>query len=185
MRHPPQLPMTVIVLGAAVWEGGAPSPTLQRRAGHAAALWHRGGVGRIVTTGGIGRHPPAEAIVAARVCMSLGVPEAALRCEDRSTNTFENLAFARPLLPHPPGPVLLVSDRYHLPRAVLIARLMGLRARTSAAPKGTQASVPVRGCRLLREAMALSAAVPVTLWRMAWLRLQRGQGAERDSGRDA
>lgn len=177
MGNDPDTPLSVVVLGAAVWAGGEPSPTLRRRAAHAAALWHRGGVGRIVTTGGIGRHPPSEAQVAARICRDLGVPDAVLRPEERSRNTFENLAFARGLLPDPPGPVVLVSDRYHLPRAWLIARLMGLAARTSAAPRGARSPAPVRALRLLREAFALAAVVPVTVWRMARLRRRQRRGA--------
>lgn len=144
---------TAIVLGAAVWPGGQPSPALRRRAEKAAALYHAGEVAAIVGTGGHGRHPPSEAEVIRDVLTAAGVPESAVTLEDRSRTTRENLAFARALLP-PDEPVLIVSDFWHLPRARLIALRLGLNTRTARADLA--GSAPHRVLRLmLREAGAL------------------------------
>ena len=158
-----------IVLGAAVAPDGAASPTLALRTGHAVALWRSGRVGRIVTTGGVGRHRPAEAVVAAALAREAGVPNGALVIEDGSATTFDNLRCAIALVP-PGAAIVLVSNRWHLPRAWLILRLMGRTARVS----GPAGRAPRRTTcvAILREAIAtpLSAARALR-WRF------RGRGA--------
>ncbi|MGI8747571.1 MAG: YdcF family protein, partial [Deinococcus sp.] len=58
----------------------------------------------------------------------LGVPPARLKAETRSHTTLENLEFSRPLLR---GPVTLVTDEVHAPRALALARALGLDADVS------------------------------------------------------
>ena len=142
-----------IVLGAAVWPGGVPSPTLRRRAETGAALYRAGRVQGLVATGGVGRHPPSEAEVIHDLVTQLGVPDAVVVLEDRSATTQENLANAKALLPEN-TPAIIVSDFWHLPRARLTARRLGLDATGQAPPlKGSNwARVAVA---LLREAIAL------------------------------
>ena len=138
-----------IVLGAAVWPGGAPSPTLRRRAEKAATLYLSGAVSGIVATGAIGRHPPSEARAIRAAVGELGVPESAVTLEETSTTTLENLAHARALLPAGTR-VIIVSDMWHLPRAWLTARRLGLRAGTAAA--SLEGAHPLRVLRAaLRE----------------------------------
>lgn len=168
--------VTLVVLGAAVWPGGVASPSLRRRACHAARLWKGGGVLRIVTTGGVGQHPPAEAEVAAAVLRDAGVPADAILCESRSRSTFENIVFARDLLPDSPGPIVLVSDSYHLPRARLIARLAGLEATAVAPPHVPPSSRLRRLWMVLREALALPLAAPMTWWRLSRLARRNPRG---------
>ncbi|WP_319003740.1 YdcF family protein [Alloyangia pacifica] len=116
-----------LVLGAAVWAGGRPSPTLRRRAEHASALWRAGQVSAILASGGVGRHGPSEAAVIARLCREAGVPQAALVLEERSTSTEENLRFSLPLLREMGArEVVIVTDGFHAPRARLAARRLGL-----------------------------------------------------------
>ncbi|SNT33753.1 DUF218 domain-containing protein [Tropicimonas sediminicola] len=84
-----------------------------------------------------------------RICASEGVPEPALRCEPVSTSTYQNIAFALPLL-HAEGiaRVVIVTDAYHAPRAALVARRLGLAYTTAApAPEGTP------GWKRLRSAL--------------------------------
>ena len=143
-----------IVLGAAVWPGGVPSRALLRRAEKAAALYRAGEVRRLLATGGIGHHPPSEASVIRDVVMACGVPGDAIILEETSATTLENLAFAKALLP-PGTRVVIVSDLWHLPRARLTARRLGLAA-TGAAPslKGAHWGRVLRAT--LREAAALA-----------------------------
>ncbi|MBE9637782.1 YdcF family protein [Salipiger mangrovisoli] len=119
-------PRVALVLGAAVWSGGRASPTLRRRALHAAALWQAGEVSVILASGGVGRHGPSEAAVIAALCRKAGVPEVALVLEDRSTSTEENLRLSLPLLRRiGAGEVVVVTDGFHAPRARLAARRLG------------------------------------------------------------
>jgi uncharacterized SAM-binding protein YcdF (DUF218 family) len=154
-----------LVLGAAVWPGGVASPTLRRRAAHAAALWHAGAVAFVVPCGGVGRHGPSEAEVVRRLLLDAGVAPGAVRLEDRSRNTHENLLLARPVLLGLGAEAVIVTDRTHAPRALLIARGLGLRA-TASCP-------PPPGRRLvLRQGLREAGAWPVALWRLAAWRLR-------------
>ncbi len=142
-----------IVLGAAVWPGGLASPALRRRAEKAAALYLAGAVSGIIATGGPGRHPPSEAQAIREVVVAQGVPDTAVTLEDRSRTTLENLANAKDLVP-PGVSAIIVSDLWHLPRARLAARRLGLPA-TGAAPslRGAHRGRVLRA--VLREAAAL------------------------------
>ena len=137
---PERLP-TAIVLGAAVWPGG-PSPTLLRRTRHGAGLVLSGRAGRLVCTGGVGRHGPAEAAAAARIAAEMGVPSASVSTETASRTTWENLRGALPLLPG--TSVLIVTDRWHMPRALMIARRLGLDAAGSPCPAGSRPAQRLR-----------------------------------------
>nr|WP_243730852.1 YdcF family protein [Rubellimicrobium sp. CFH 75288] len=150
-----------MILGAAVWPEG-PSPTLRRRTLHAAALWDAGTVGALVACGGLGRHPPTEAEAMRDLLLAHGVPPDAIHLEARSRNTHENVAFALPILRRlGASEIVLVTDATHAPRARLIARGLGLRARSS--------SPPLRGAHpghTLRQALRELPATAVALWRL-------------------
>lgn len=115
----------IVVLGAAQY-GGRPSPALERRLEAALALYQRGLAPRVAVAGG--RLPGdrySEGEVGCRYLMSKGIPREALLCETQSQTTYENLLF---LKPHLSGRILLVTDAPHLPRALFLARLLGLKA---------------------------------------------------------
>ena len=156
MALPPQ-PRIAVVLGAAVWPGGTPSPTLRRRAAHAVALYHAGRVDAVLGCGGTGRHGPAEAVVIARLCRDAGVPDSAIGIEDRSATTRENLTHARALLPRGAA-VVIVTDPYHAPRARLLARQLGLAA-THSCPAARRIGPSQWLRHLPREALALIATL--------------------------
>lgn len=149
----------ILVLGAAVWPGGRPSPTLARRTAAATRLYRAGAGALVVPCGGLGRHAPSEAEAMRRLLVADGVPETAILREDRSTTTGENIRFARALLaPRGLDRVIVVTDAYHLPRALLLARRAGFDARGVAPPlRGARPATLVRGA--LREIPAYAAAV--------------------------
>lgn len=151
MSNPP-LPYA-ITLGAAVWPNGVPSPTLTRRAVRAGELYLSGKVEKIITTGGVGDHPPSEAEATRTLLLEMGVPAEAILTETTSTSTLDNLRNAAALLP-PSTPVVIVSDAWHLPRARLAARRLGLDATSAhASLKGTHPGRIARA--ILREAIAI------------------------------
>ncbi|MCQ4164268.1 YdcF family protein [Tahibacter harae] len=76
----------------------------------------------------------SEAAAALARLQQLGLPAgASLKCEDTSTDTLENLRNARELLAGMDCHVALVSNRYHLPRCLLLARSLGFEAEAVAA----------------------------------------------------
>ncbi|TFU18172.1 YdcF family protein [Thermus tengchongensis] len=115
----------IVVLGAAQY-GGRPSPALERRLEAALVLYRQGLAPRVAVAGG--RLPGdrySEGEVGCRYLRSKGIPREALLCETQSQTTYENLLF---LKPHLSGRILLVTDAPHLPRALFLARLLGLKA---------------------------------------------------------
>lgn len=143
---------TLVVLGAAQY-AGRPSPAFQRRLEQALALYQAGGVRTVVVTGGrqLG-DPHSEGEVGVRYLQARGLPRSALIAETRSRTTVENLRGARVLLP-PGTPVTLVTDEAHAPRALALARALGLTANASPSPLSAH---PDRRY-LLRERLALLA----------------------------
>jgi len=110
----------VVVAGCRVQPGGRPSLALARRTRRAVELWRAGLAREIITTGGVGHWPPAEAVVAADLARSLGVPASALVIEDRSTSTEENARFAAER--SAARRIWLVTDSYHVFRAERVFR---------------------------------------------------------------
>lgn len=145
----------IVVLGSRVYPGGRPGPSLVRRAEHAAALYAQGLAPLIVCTGGQGDETvPSEAAVACGLIADTGVPAAALLLEDQSHSTEENALYTAALLgPRAAGPVIVVSDSYHLYRAGLLFGRAGLAAYTSPVPH--RLSAVERYYRTTRELAAL------------------------------
>ena len=67
-------------------------------------------------TGGVGRHPPAESVVASRLAESMGVPASAILRESESSTTDENAIEAARVLGWN-SRIVLVTDRFHVYRA--------------------------------------------------------------------
>jgi len=146
-----------VVLGAAVLPGGEPSPSLARRVRHAARLWRDGAVAHLLLTGGVGRHLPSEAAVMRGLAERDGVEPSRIVLEERATTTLESAAYCAPIIAaHGWRGVVLVTDRYHLPRALLAFRRHGVHARGSAPADGRGGTARWRWVAMhLRELAAL------------------------------
>jgi uncharacterized SAM-binding protein YcdF (DUF218 family) len=143
---------TAVILGAAVWPDGKAAPTLQRRTDHAGQLFQSGRVQQIIVSGGLGKYPPSEAIVMHDLCAAAGVPKDHIILEDQATNTLQNIQFSSKLVSG--GQFVIVTDAYHVPRAWLTARVLGLNAVVSAPPmQGTKLHRVIKSW--LREGVAL------------------------------
>lgn len=164
----------IIVLGASVWPGGKPSETMRRRVAHAVQLMQRGVAPMLVLTGGLGRYPPAEAVVMQQLAVLQGLSTACLLLEDQAACTFDSAVLCTALLrQHGWQRALVVTDRYHMPRTLLAFWSCGTYARGSAAPRPPARRWRRRWASYLRE-------IPATLWygwrALAW-RLGFGRGA--------
>lgn len=125
----------IIVLGAAHYLG-RPSPVFRARLDQAAALYARGVAPVVVLTGGTAAgDTTSEASVGRIYLRQAGIPAAALLMETTGRTTSESLRSARAVLAaRGLDDVVLVSDPFHLFRARLTARRLGLRAVTSPTP---------------------------------------------------
>ncbi len=124
-----------VILGAKLkWDAAVQpvaSPALQRRVD--AALQATAPDALFLVTGAAMNGLPSEASAAARMLIDAGIGPARILIEDQSRNTFENLVNVQSLLAAkglPATNLTLISDAYHLPRARVIARLLGLRVKT-------------------------------------------------------
>jgi uncharacterized SAM-binding protein YcdF (DUF218 family) len=149
----------IIALGCAL-RGGAPSPALTRRVACAVALLRQGRATRLMLAGG-GDDGATEAEAMRDIALHEGVADAAILLELHSRNTYEN-AFETARLLHGRGfrRIILVTDRYHLPRARMLFRAAGHEIVASAHP-------PSRG--ILREwplYLREAAAFALSLWRL-------------------
>ncbi len=124
----------IIVLGSAVWQGGRPSPSLYARTQHAIALYQAGYAPYLIFCGGLGGNPPTEAEVMRRLATSAGIPASAMILEDQSHSTEESLRNAKALMAaRGLHRAIIVSDPFHLYRAEIIARDVGIEAYGSGA----------------------------------------------------
>jgi uncharacterized SAM-binding protein YcdF (DUF218 family) len=115
----------VVVLGCTLHEG-VPSRALLHRVERGATLYRRGDAPLLLLSGG-GRHARTEADAMGEIAIANGVPERAILLEPTSRNTYENaVETARLMRARGLSSVVLVSDRYHLPRARLQFRRAGL-----------------------------------------------------------
>ena len=126
----------IIILGCRFRRDGTLTPLLQGRCDRAIAFWHEqkartGQEAVLVPSGGQGPDesmPEAEAM--ARYLLSRGIPEHAVRKEDRSRNTYQNMAFSKELIEkeNKNPRVVYATTNYHVFRSGVWAGLAGLRA---------------------------------------------------------
>ena len=130
----------IIVLGAAVY-GDQPSLTLVRRLEGARDYLNAYPDSVAIVSGGMGAGETVTEAQAMRDWLvAQGIPEARVLMEPKATSTMENLSFSFDIIrergDEPDGSVAIVSSAYHLYRAKLMARNMGVTAAGVAAPWG-------------------------------------------------
>lgn len=117
----------ILILGAAVWPDGQPSPILLSRVQAGVALYRQGYAPRMLLSGGLGKLPPSEAEAMRRVAVSMGVPPEDILVEDQSLSTLANIRNSAEIMAARGWrSVLLVSDPYHMFRACRMAADAGL-----------------------------------------------------------
>jgi uncharacterized SAM-binding protein YcdF (DUF218 family) len=157
----------VVVLGAPLRRDGSLSDVLEERVAAGVELWRRGVAPLIVMTGGHGPGVAAmttEAEAMAARARQLGVPAGSLLLEVESENTSRNAELtARLLLVRGARRVVIVSQPFHLRRAVLWFRRCGLDATGYVIANSLQVTQPARGLRWIgREYASLLRDLLVT-----------------------
>ena len=142
----------IIVLGAKL-HGDRPSKSLLNRMNAALGYMRQYPHMKLIATGGRGSDELIEEAAAIKkYFMENGIPESRIILEDKSENTFENLKFARELIPEK-GTVKanIVTNNYHILRAKILAERNGFKA--YGVPAKTPKKVLVKS--YFREALAL------------------------------
>lgn len=83
----------------------------------------------VAVAGGWLRGPMSEASVMVRLLDQEGIAPNRILSEDHSLNTFENILYLRDMLPRwGVTRIYLVTDSFHMPRAIMTCRWLGLEA---------------------------------------------------------
>ncbi|SOB80407.1 DUF218 domain-containing protein [Sphingomonas guangdongensis] len=155
----------IVVFGAAVWAGGRASPTLARRTRYALAAARADPSSALFLSGAEGRFPPSEARVMASL-IGDAVPPDRLHLDEASRDTLQTV-LAATAYAHAGGHdrIVACTDRYHLPRVLMLFRLCGLRAEPLRFARADLASLSTYRRRMaLREAAALPYDLVAGLW---------------------
>lgn len=122
-----------IVLGAQ-WKTSGPSDVLRRRLDRAAEYLKENPATVVVVSGGQGRDEMiSEAEGMRQYLVNAGIEEERILMEDKSTNTRENLAFSARLIDMENSRTVIVTNNFHVFRAVKIAEKQGYQAEGLAA----------------------------------------------------
>lgn len=145
----------LIVLGASVYQDG-PSPGLMRRINAVTAVLDRHPDAVIIASGGQGKGEPiSEAQCIRDELVKRGVDPARIVMEDRSTNTLENIAFSRAIIGNDDAKIGIVTNNYHVWRALRLAKRAGLKNAYGIASEYTG---PTLTHFMVREAVSISVA---------------------------
>ncbi|SFJ43141.1 Uncharacterized SAM-binding protein YcdF, DUF218 family [Halobacillus dabanensis] len=119
-----------IILGAAQWNG-KPSPVFEGRLKQGIELYEEGVVEYLVLTGGKSEDAvSSEAEVGREYAIEKGIPKEDILYEDLSVVTEENLSNAKEVTKkNSIHSYLLVSDQFHLKRAVAMAENLGMNVK--------------------------------------------------------
>ncbi len=125
----------ILLLGLKLNADGSPKEELTLRVQKAAQCYKQELSPLIIPCGGqTPGTPVTEAAVMQDMLLALGVPQSAIRKEDTSQITVENMRNARKVLDKENPHVLIVTSHYHALRARIICRRSsGMRAHTRSA----------------------------------------------------
>lgn len=121
-----QGPDCILVLGCGVWKGGTPSPMLADRLERSVELYESGVSGKLLMSGDHGHRDYDEVNVMKEYAVSAGIPSEDVFMDHAGFSTYESIYRAKAVFNA--ERVVLVSQSYHLYRALYIAKGLGLEA---------------------------------------------------------
>jgi SanA protein len=115
-----------IVFGAGLWRDGTATPVLYDRVQTAAGLYHAGKVEILLMSGDNRFVNYNEPAVMREVALSLGVPDEAIVLDFAGRRTYDTCYRARDIFQV--DEVILVTQAFHLPRALYLCNQLGVQA---------------------------------------------------------
>jgi vancomycin permeability regulator SanA len=116
----------ILVLGCLVRDGGQPSGMLADRLRRGVALYEDGTAPKLLMSGDHGREDYDEVDAMKRYAVDAGIPSEDIFMDHAGFSTYESLYRARDVFQA--ETVIIVSQDYHLYRALHIAKRLGLEA---------------------------------------------------------
>jgi vancomycin permeability regulator SanA len=116
----------ILVLGAGVWENGRPSQMLEDRLLQGIELYQAGASNRLLMSGDHGRVAYDEVNVMKSYAIDRGVPSENVFMDHAGFSTYDSMYRARDIFQA--KKVIIVTQRYHLYRALYVAEALGLEA---------------------------------------------------------
>ena len=115
----------MIILGAQ-WKTSGPSYVLQKRLDKAIEYLNANPETKVIVSGGQGYNEPiSEAEGMQGYLETAGIDPERILVEDASTNTTQNLIFSGELLDKSEDSVVVITNNFHMFRALAIARKQG------------------------------------------------------------
>ena len=116
----------ILVLGAKVMPGGTPSHMLEDRCRRAVALYEAGAAPALLMSGDHGQWEYDEVTAMKQYAVDHDVPSGAVFMDHAGFSTYDSMYRARDVFQA--QKIIVVTQRYHLFRALYIARRLGLEA---------------------------------------------------------
>ena len=116
----------IIVLGCGVYPDGSPSPMLSDRIARGVELYEQGVAPKLLMSGDHGKVDYNEVGKMKEVALDAGVPSEDVFMDHAGFSTYETMARARDVFGA--KRVIVVTQDYHLPRALYLAQSLGLDA---------------------------------------------------------
>ena len=116
----------ILVLGCAVRPDGTPSPMLAERLNRGIELYENGAAPKLLMSGDNGQVEYNEVVTMGNYALEKGVPSQDIFLDYAGFSTYESMYRAKEIFQA--KKILIVTQKYHLHRALYIAKAMGLDA---------------------------------------------------------
>ena len=132
---PQQVPPTgvALVLGAGLWRNGSPTPVLYDRVATAVELYKAGKVKKLLMSGDNQIITHNEPAAMQQLALDLGVPAEDIVLDYAGRRTYDSCYRAREIFGV--EQVIVVTQRFHLDRALYLCQSLGLEAKGVAADR--------------------------------------------------
>lgn len=139
----------ILVLGAGVWDNARPSSMLEDRLLQGVALYQSGASDRLLMSGDHGQANYDEVNVMKQYAIDLDVPSSHIFMDHAGFSTYESVYRAKTIFKA--EKIIIVTQRYHLYRALYLADALGVEAYGVASDPRTYLGQTARD---LREVLA-------------------------------
>ena len=148
-----------IVLGAGLWANGSPTPVLYDRVSTGVDLYKSAKVNKLLMSGDGRSDAYNEPKVMKQLAVSLGVPPENIILDYAGRRTYDSLFRAREI--HHVVEALVITQRFHLDRALYLCDALGIHARGISADRRRYRFLALQRSRLREIAATVLAWIEI------------------------